>query len=102
MNLNSVRSLTLYVFSSPVNKYKNRHTLKYPNVIFCLIVLSCQSVVKVLSPDDGQLSIVQAAQQLCKAVEQKEKTSKDIDVTLLDSLLRGELTEHLSAEPNTV
>ncbi|XP_051511149.1 dehydrodolichyl diphosphate synthase complex subunit nus1-like [Myxocyprinus asiaticus] len=51
-------------------------------------VLSCQSVVKVLSPDDGQLSIVQAAQQLCKAVERKERTSKDINVTVLDSLLR--------------
>ncbi|XP_016086341.1 dehydrodolichyl diphosphate syntase complex subunit nus1-like [Sinocyclocheilus grahami] len=51
-------------------------------------VLSCQSVVKVLSPDDGRLSIVQAAQQLCRAVELKEKTSKDINVTVLDSLLR--------------
>ncbi|XP_043076332.1 dehydrodolichyl diphosphate synthase complex subunit nus1 isoform X2 [Puntigrus tetrazona] len=51
-------------------------------------VLSCQSVVKVLSPDDGRLSIVQAAQQLCRAIEQKEKTSKDINVTVLDSLLR--------------
>ncbi|XP_051730029.1 dehydrodolichyl diphosphate synthase complex subunit nus1 isoform X3 [Ctenopharyngodon idella] len=51
-------------------------------------VLSCQSVVKVFSPDDGRLSIVQAAQQLCRAVEQRERTSKDIDVTVLDSLLR--------------
>ncbi|XP_042602715.1 dehydrodolichyl diphosphate synthase complex subunit nus1-like [Cyprinus carpio] len=51
-------------------------------------VLSCQSVVKVLSPDDGRLSIVQAAQQLCRDVEQKEKTLKDINVTVLDSLLR--------------
>ncbi|KAF4071072.1 hypothetical protein AMELA_G00280740 [Ameiurus melas] len=48
----------------------------------------CQTVVKVLSPDDGKLSIVRAAQQLCKAVEQKESTSKDITVTVLDSLLR--------------
>ncbi|KAI7800137.1 dehydrodolichyl diphosphate synthase complex subunit nus1 [Triplophysa rosa] len=61
--------------------------------------LSCQSVVKVLSPDDGQLSIVQAAQQLCKAVEQKEKTSKDIDVTLLDSLLRE---SHNRPDPDLV
>ncbi|XP_059368268.1 dehydrodolichyl diphosphate synthase complex subunit nus1 [Carassius carassius] len=51
-------------------------------------VLSCQSVVKVFSPDDGRLSIVQAAQQLCRAVEQKERTLKDINVTVLDSLLR--------------
>ncbi|GAA6111226.1 dehydrodolichyl diphosphate synthase complex subunit nus1, partial [Tachysurus ichikawai] len=48
----------------------------------------CQSVVKVLSPDDGKLSIVRAAQQLCKAVEQKESTPKDISITVLDSLLR--------------
>lgn len=48
----------------------------------------CQTVVKVLSPDDGKLSIVQAAQQLCKAVEQKESTPKDITVSVLDSLLR--------------
>ncbi|XP_066533220.1 dehydrodolichyl diphosphate synthase complex subunit nus1 [Hoplias malabaricus] len=50
--------------------------------------LSCQTIVKVLSPDDGKLSIVRAAQQLCKAVEQKERTSKDINVTVLDSVLR--------------
>ncbi|KAL7888470.1 hypothetical protein AOLI_G00034440 [Acnodon oligacanthus] len=50
--------------------------------------LTCPTVVKVLSPDDGKLSIVRAAQQLCKAVEQKERTSKDINVTVLDSLLR--------------
>ncbi len=61
-------------------------------------MLACQSVVKVLSPDDGRLSIVQAAQQLCRAVEQKEKTSKDINVTVLDSLLRGEFTACLSAD----
>ncbi|KAJ8009040.1 hypothetical protein DPEC_G00084710 [Dallia pectoralis] len=48
----------------------------------------CQSVVNVVSPDDGKLKIVQAARQLCRAVEQKEKTSTDIDVAVLDSLLR--------------
>ncbi|XP_065112324.1 dehydrodolichyl diphosphate synthase complex subunit nus1 [Paramisgurnus dabryanus] len=62
-------------------------------------VLFCQSAVKVLSPDDGQLSIVQAAQQLCKAVEQKEKTSKDIDVAVLDSLLRE---SHTRPDPDLV
>nr|XP_046154322.1 dehydrodolichyl diphosphate synthase complex subunit nus1 [Oncorhynchus gorbuscha] len=55
-------------------------------------VLSCQSVVKVLSPDDGKLRIVQAAQELCRAVEQMEKTAKDINVTVLDSLLRESKT----------
>ncbi|XP_010881329.3 dehydrodolichyl diphosphate synthase complex subunit nus1 [Esox lucius] len=48
----------------------------------------CQSVLNVVSPDDGKPKIVQAAQRLCRAVEQREKTSKDIDVTALDSLLR--------------
>lgn len=48
----------------------------------------CQTVVKVLSPDDGKLGIVRAAQQLCKAVEQKESMSKDINVTVLDSTAR--------------
>ncbi|KAL0967404.1 hypothetical protein UPYG_G00251800 [Umbra pygmaea] len=51
-------------------------------------VLWCQSVVNVVSPDDGKLRIVRAAQQLCRAVEEREKTSKDINVTMLDSLLR--------------
>lgn len=51
-------------------------------------VLSCQPVVKVLSPEDGKQSIVQAAQQLCRAVEQKERTFSDINVPMLDALLR--------------
>ncbi|XP_076128715.1 dehydrodolichyl diphosphate synthase complex subunit nus1 [Alosa pseudoharengus] len=51
-------------------------------------VLSCQAVVKVLSPEDGRQGIVEAAQKLCRAVEQRERAAKDIDVTLLDSLLR--------------
>ena len=52
-------------------------------------MLSCQPVVKVLSQVDGKQSIVAAAQQLCRAVEQKEKSSKDISVPMLDALLRG-------------
>ncbi|KPP68927.1 Nogo-B receptor-like [Scleropages formosus] len=51
-------------------------------------VFSCQAVVKVLSPDDGKSSIVSAAQQLCRAVEQRERASKDINIDLLDSMLR--------------
>ncbi|TRY58203.1 hypothetical protein DNTS_017414 [Danionella cerebrum] len=51
-------------------------------------VFSCEPVVKVLSPDDGRHSIVRAAQQLCRAIELKEKTVKDINISLLDSLLR--------------
>ncbi|KAM4633488.1 dehydrodolichyl diphosphate synthase complex subunit nus1 [Polymixia lowei] len=51
-------------------------------------VLSCQPVVKVLSPEDGKQSIVQVAQQLCRAVEKKEKSFEDINVSMLDALLR--------------
>ncbi|XP_058469515.1 dehydrodolichyl diphosphate synthase complex subunit nus1 [Solea solea] len=51
-------------------------------------VVSCRPTVKVLSPEDGKQSIVQAAQQLCRSVESKERSSKDISVTMLDILLR--------------
>ncbi|XP_028996728.1 dehydrodolichyl diphosphate synthase complex subunit nus1 [Betta splendens] len=51
-------------------------------------VLSCRPVVKVLSPEDGKQSIVQVAQQLCRSVENKERSSKDISVSMLDVLLR--------------
>uniref|UniRef100_A0A3B4T581 ditrans,polycis-polyprenyl diphosphate synthase [(2E,6E)-farnesyldiphosphate specific] n=1 Tax=Seriola dumerili TaxID=41447 RepID=A0A3B4T581_SERDU len=50
-----------------------------------------QPTVKVLSPEDGKQSIVQAAQQLCRSVENKERRSKDISVSMLDILLRGTL-----------
>lgn len=51
-------------------------------------ILSCRPIVKVLSPEDGKQSIVQAAQQLCRSVENKERSSKDISVSMLDTLLR--------------
>ncbi|KAJ0026706.1 hypothetical protein NQD34_017706 [Periophthalmus magnuspinnatus] len=51
-------------------------------------VVSCRPVVSVLSPEDGKQSIVQAAQQLCRSVENKERSPKDISVSMLDSLLR--------------
>ncbi|XP_029281134.1 dehydrodolichyl diphosphate synthase complex subunit nus1 [Cottoperca gobio] len=51
-------------------------------------VVSCRPTVKVLSPEDGKQSIVQAAQQLCRSVENKERSSKDISVSMLDLLLR--------------
>ncbi|XP_068609939.1 dehydrodolichyl diphosphate synthase complex subunit nus1 [Brachionichthys hirsutus] len=51
-------------------------------------VLSWRPTVKVLSPEDGKLSIIQAAQQLCRSVENKERTSKDISVSVLDVTLR--------------
>ena len=52
-------------------------------------VVSCRPTVKVLSPEDGKQSIVQAAQQLCRSVENKERSSQDISVSMLDILLRG-------------
>ncbi|KAF1376190.1 hypothetical protein PFLUV_G00207500 [Perca fluviatilis] len=51
-------------------------------------VVSCRPTLKVLSPEDGKQSIVQAAQQLCRSVENKERSSKDISVSMLDTMLR--------------
>lgn len=51
-------------------------------------VLSCGSTVKVLAPEDGKQSIVEVAQQLCRSVESKQRSFKDISVTMLDVLLR--------------
>ncbi|XP_006626351.2 dehydrodolichyl diphosphate synthase complex subunit nus1 [Lepisosteus oculatus] len=51
--------------------------------------LWCQAAVRVLSPDDGKPSIVRAAQQLCQLVEQKERRAADIDVNMVDSVLKG-------------
>lgn len=45
--------------------------------------------MRVLSPDDGKQSIVHVAQQLCRSVENKERSFKDINVSMLDLLLRG-------------
>lgn len=58
-------------------------------VLLCVLVVSCRPTVKMLSPEDGKQSIVQAAQQLCRSVENKEKSFKDISVSMLDILLRG-------------
>uniref|UniRef100_A0A3P9KFM3 ditrans,polycis-polyprenyl diphosphate synthase [(2E,6E)-farnesyldiphosphate specific] n=1 Tax=Oryzias latipes TaxID=8090 RepID=A0A3P9KFM3_ORYLA len=51
-------------------------------------VVSCRPTVKVLSPEDGKHSIVQAARKLCHAVENKERSSRDINVSMLDVMLR--------------
>ncbi|KAF6714723.1 Dehydrodolichyl diphosphate syntase complex subunit nus1 [Oryzias melastigma] len=51
-------------------------------------VVSCRPTVKVLSPEDGKHSIVQAARKLCHSVENKERSSKDISVSMLDVMLR--------------
>lgn len=55
----------------------------------CVSVVSCRPTVKLLSSEDGKQRIVQAAQQLCRSVENKALTSKDISVSLLDVSLRG-------------
>lgn len=61
--------------SSSINSYQNN-------------VVSCRPTLKVLCPEDGKQSIVQAAQQLCRSVENKQSSSKDISVSSLDVLLR--------------
>lgn len=61
--------------SSSINSYQNN-------------VVSCRPILKVLCPEDGKQSIVQAAQQLCRSVENKQSSSKDISVSSLDILLR--------------
>ncbi|XP_060020020.1 dehydrodolichyl diphosphate synthase complex subunit NUS1-like [Lagenorhynchus albirostris] len=50
-------------------------------------VLNCQSAVKVLSPEDGIVAIVRAAQDFCQLVAQQQKKCTDLDVDMLDSLL---------------
>lgn len=55
----------------------------------CVSVVSCRPTVKLLSSEDGKQRIVQAAQQLCRSVENKAMTSKDISVSMLDVILRG-------------
>ncbi|XP_036398927.1 dehydrodolichyl diphosphate synthase complex subunit nus1-like [Megalops cyprinoides] len=56
--------------------------------------LAYQVSVRVLSADDGRPGIVQAAQQLCRAVERRERRAVDIDVGMLDSTL-GDLQKHI-------
>lgn len=51
-------------------------------------VLNCQSAVKVLAPEDGKADIVRAAQEFCQLVAQQQKKSTDMDVHMLDRLLR--------------
>lgn len=51
-------------------------------------VVSCRPTVKLLSSEDGKQRIVQAAQQLCRSVEKKAMSSKDINVSMLDIILR--------------
>ncbi|XP_041830936.1 dehydrodolichyl diphosphate synthase complex subunit nus1 [Melanotaenia boesemani] len=51
-------------------------------------IVSSRSTVKVLSPEDGKQSIVQAARKLCHSVESKQRSSRDISVSMLDILLR--------------
>lgn len=55
----------------------------------CVSVVSCRPTVKLLSSEDGKQRIVQAAQQLCRSVEKKAMSSKDINVSMLDIILRG-------------
>ncbi|XP_059837446.1 dehydrodolichyl diphosphate synthase complex subunit nus1 [Hypanus sabinus] len=51
-------------------------------------VLSCPTTVKVLSPDDGKANIVKAAKKYCQLVAQQQRRSADLNVNIMDSLLR--------------
>ncbi|XP_041044799.1 dehydrodolichyl diphosphate synthase complex subunit nus1 [Carcharodon carcharias] len=51
-------------------------------------VLSCPTTVKVLSPDDGKADIVKAAKKYCQLVAQQQRRSTDLNVNIMDSLLR--------------
>ncbi|XP_067839917.1 dehydrodolichyl diphosphate synthase complex subunit nus1 isoform X2 [Heptranchias perlo] len=53
-----------------------------------LLVLSCPTTVKVLSPDDGKADIVKAAKKYCQLVAQQQRRSTDLNVNIMDSLLR--------------
>lgn len=50
--------------------------------------LSCQSVVKVLSPEDGKASLVKAAQKFCQSVGDLQSKSTDMNIDVFDSLLK--------------
>ncbi|KAG8582561.1 hypothetical protein GDO81_008109 [Engystomops pustulosus] len=49
-------------------------------------------VLKVLSPEDGKPNIVKAAQNFCQLVADGQKTPADLDVDVLDHLLRSNVT----------
>lgn len=51
-------------------------------------VLCCPTTVKVLSPDDGKANIVKAAKTYCQLVAQQQRRSTDLNVNIMDSLLR--------------
>ncbi|XP_064412284.1 dehydrodolichyl diphosphate synthase complex subunit nus1 isoform X3 [Latimeria chalumnae] len=51
-------------------------------------VLSCQARVNMLSPGDGKENIVKAAQRFCQSVAQQQRNSTDLDVNLMDSLVK--------------
>ncbi|XP_029452295.1 dehydrodolichyl diphosphate synthase complex subunit NUS1 [Rhinatrema bivittatum] len=51
--------------------------------------VSCQTAVRVLSPEDGKEDIVQAAHEFCQLVAQQQKQPSDLSVKVLDDLLRS-------------
>ncbi|XP_069462725.1 dehydrodolichyl diphosphate synthase complex subunit NUS1 [Ambystoma mexicanum] len=52
-------------------------------------VLKSRTTVKMLSSEDGKGGIVQAAQNFCQLVAQKQRAPTDMDVNLLDNLLQS-------------
>uniref|UniRef100_A0A452IH26 ditrans,polycis-polyprenyl diphosphate synthase [(2E,6E)-farnesyldiphosphate specific] n=1 Tax=Gopherus agassizii TaxID=38772 RepID=A0A452IH26_9SAUR len=50
-------------------------------------VLNCQSTMKMLSPKDGKVDIVRAAQNFCQLVAQQQRKYTNLDVNVLNNLL---------------
>ncbi|XP_070589527.1 dehydrodolichyl diphosphate synthase complex subunit NUS1 [Erythrolamprus reginae] len=65
----------------------SKYTVKFANQEKTDQVLNCQSVLNVLSSEDGKTDIVKAAQKFCNLVAQKQKKCTDLDMNILENLL---------------
>ncbi|KAK9411532.1 dehydrodolichyl diphosphate syntase complex subunit NUS1 [Crotalus adamanteus] len=65
----------------------SKYTVKFANQEKTDQVLNCQSVLNVLSSEDGKTDIVRAAQKFCHLVAQKQKKCTDLDINILENLL---------------
>ncbi|XP_070809051.1 dehydrodolichyl diphosphate synthase complex subunit NUS1 isoform X2 [Pituophis catenifer annectens] len=65
----------------------SKYTVKFANQEKTDEVLNCQSVLNVLSSEDGKTDIVKAAQKFCNLVAQKQKKCTDLDMDILENLL---------------
>uniref|UniRef100_A0A6P8R4H0 ditrans,polycis-polyprenyl diphosphate synthase [(2E,6E)-farnesyldiphosphate specific] n=1 Tax=Geotrypetes seraphini TaxID=260995 RepID=A0A6P8R4H0_GEOSA len=51
--------------------------------------MTCQTAVRVLSPEDGKEDIARAAHEFCQLVAQRQRQPSDLSVKVFDSLLRS-------------